>query len=62
MKPRLPNTPDISIDGVRGHELLAAVPVIAAGMLFFFPLETPASRRMLAMRPRGALDAEVTLG
>ncbi|HET6355425.1 cysteine desulfurase family protein [Streptomyces sp.] len=30
MEPRLPNTLNISIDGVRGHELLAAVPEIAA--------------------------------
>ncbi|WP_406263748.1 cysteine desulfurase [Streptomyces sp. NBC_00191] len=29
-EPRLPNTLNISIDGVRGHELLAAVPEIAA--------------------------------
>ncbi|AVZ77887.1 cysteine desulfurase NifS [Streptomyces lunaelactis] len=30
VEPRLPNTLNISIDGVRGHELLAAVPEIAA--------------------------------
>ena len=30
VKPRLPNTLNISIDGVRGHELLTAVPEIAA--------------------------------
>lgn len=28
--PRLPNTLNVSIDGIRGHELLAAVPEIAA--------------------------------
>ncbi|WP_406306822.1 cysteine desulfurase [Streptomyces sp. NBC_00885] len=30
VEPRLPNTLNLSIDGVRGHELLAAVPEIAA--------------------------------
>ncbi|WP_344015345.1 FAD-dependent monooxygenase [Streptomyces thermospinosisporus] len=32
-----------------------------AGMLFFFPLGSPATWRMLAMRPPDAPDAEVTL-
>ncbi|MCX4585737.1 aminotransferase class V-fold PLP-dependent enzyme [Streptomyces sp. NBC_01481] len=29
-EPRLPNTLNLSIDGIRGHELLAAIPEIAA--------------------------------
>ncbi|MGW2524973.1 FAD-dependent monooxygenase [Streptomyces sp. NPDC001617] len=33
-----------------------------AGMLFFFPLGEPATWRMLAMRPPGSPDLEVTLG
>lgn len=51
---------DLEVDGLeRGaaHAYLSD-----AGMLFFFPLETPATWRMLAMRPPDAPDEEVSLG
>ncbi|MFF1682270.1 FAD-dependent monooxygenase [Streptomyces sp. NPDC058256] len=50
---------DLEVDGLEpgaAHTFMTA-----AGMLFFFPLGAPATWRMLAMRPRGAPDAEVTL-
>ncbi|HET6360098.1 FAD-dependent monooxygenase [Streptomyces sp.] len=51
---------DLEVDGLeRGaaHAYLSE-----AGMLFFFPLESPATWRMLAMRPPDAPDEEVSLG
>jgi 2-polyprenyl-6-methoxyphenol hydroxylase-like FAD-dependent oxidoreductase len=53
---------DLEVDGLEpgaAHAYLTG-----AGMLFFFPLGTPATWRMLAMRPPGdqtPADAEVTL-
>jgi 2-polyprenyl-6-methoxyphenol hydroxylase-like FAD-dependent oxidoreductase len=50
---------DVEVDGLeRGavHTYMAK-----GGMLFFFPLGSPATWRMLAMRPPGAPDTEVTL-
>jgi len=41
---------DLEVDGLERDALHAYVS--EAGMLFFFPLDTPASWRMLAMRPR----------
>ncbi|MEU9207712.1 FAD-dependent monooxygenase [Streptomyces sp. NPDC048415] len=51
---------DLEVDGLeRGavHTYMTG-----SGMLFFFPLGSPATWRMLAMRPPGAPDAEVKLG
>ncbi|WP_328673674.1 FAD-dependent monooxygenase [Streptomyces sp. NBC_00322] len=51
---------DLEVDGLeRGaaHTYLSG-----AGMLFFFPLESPATWRMLAMRPPDAPDEELSLG
>ncbi|MGV9499578.1 FAD-dependent monooxygenase [Streptomyces sp. NPDC003642] len=51
---------DLEADGLEpgcAHTFMTA-----AGMLFFFPLGTPATWRMIAMRPAGAPAEEVTLG
>jgi 2-polyprenyl-6-methoxyphenol hydroxylase-like FAD-dependent oxidoreductase len=51
---------DLEVDGLeRGavHTYMTG-----SGMLFFFPLGSPATWRMLAMRPPGVPDAEVRLG
>ncbi|MGW1783812.1 FAD-dependent monooxygenase [Streptomyces sp. NPDC002143] len=50
---------DLEVDGLDPgavHTYLTG-----AGMLFFFPLGSPAGWRMLAMRPPGGTDAEVNL-
>jgi hypothetical protein len=50
---------DLEVDGLEpgaAHTYLTA-----AGMLFFFPLGTPATWRMIAMRPPGTSGDEVTL-
>ncbi|GAA2452744.1 hypothetical protein GCM10010421_51970 [Streptomyces glaucus] len=50
---------DLEVDGLEPgavHTYLSG-----AGVLFFFPLGAPAGWRILAMRPPGAPDAEVTL-
>ncbi|MGA5452693.1 FAD-dependent monooxygenase [Streptomyces umbrinus] len=51
---------DLEVDGLEAgaaHAYLTAV-----GMLFFFPLGSPASWRMLAIRPPDAPDGDVDLG
>ncbi|MEV6382008.1 FAD-dependent monooxygenase [Streptomyces sp. NPDC051773] len=51
---------DLEVDGLEPGA--AHTYMTGAGMLFFFPLGSPATWRLLAMRPSGALmDAEVTL-
>lgn len=47
---------DLEVDGLE-HGVAHAY-MTEAGMLFFFPLGTPASWRMLAMRPPGIKDTE----
>ncbi|GHA44244.1 FAD-dependent monooxygenase [Streptomyces purpurascens] len=50
---------DLEIDGLEPGA--AHTYMTAAGMLFFFPLGTPAPWRMIAMRPPGPRGGEVTL-
>ncbi|MFF7887689.1 FAD-dependent monooxygenase [Streptomyces sp. NPDC020794] len=51
---------DLEVDGLEPGAVHAYV--AGAGMLLFFPLGSPATWRMLAVRPPGAPDAEVELG
>ncbi|MFJ4821284.1 FAD-dependent monooxygenase [Streptomyces sp. NPDC088801] len=50
---------DLEADGL--EQGAAHTYLTAAGLLFFFPLGTPATWRMIAMHPPGASDGEVTL-
>ncbi|GAA2253767.1 FAD-dependent monooxygenase [Streptomyces indiaensis] len=50
---------DLEADGIEPGA--AHTYMTAAGLLFFFPLGTPATWRMIAMRPPGAPGEEVTL-
>ncbi len=50
---------DLEVDGLEPGSVHTYMR--AAGMLLFFPLGAPAGWRMLAMRPPGTPDAEVTL-
>jgi 2-polyprenyl-6-methoxyphenol hydroxylase-like FAD-dependent oxidoreductase len=51
---------DLEADGLEPG--VAHTYMTAAGLLFFFPLGTPATWRMIAMHPPGAPGGEVTLG
>ncbi|WP_424879392.1 FAD-dependent monooxygenase [Streptomyces sp. SLBN-8D4] len=51
---------DLEVDGLEPGAVHAYM--TGAGMLFFFPLGSPATWRMLAMRTQGAPDTEVDLG
>ena len=51
---------DLEVDGLEPDAVHAYM--TRSGMLFFFPLGSPATWRMLAMRPPGAPDTEVKLG
>ncbi len=50
---------DLEVDGLRPGAVNTYL--TAMGMLFFFPLGSPATWRMIAMRPPGAPDGEVRL-
>jgi 2-polyprenyl-6-methoxyphenol hydroxylase-like FAD-dependent oxidoreductase len=50
---------DLEVDGLHPGEVHAYL--TGAGILFFFPLGTPATWRLLAMRPGGHPDAAPTL-
>ncbi|MEW1599488.1 FAD-dependent monooxygenase [Streptomyces sp. NPDC093808] len=50
---------DLEVDGLEPDVVHTFM--TGAGMLFFFPLGAPATWRMLAMRPPGAPDTEVTV-
>ncbi|GAA2605786.1 hypothetical protein GCM10010304_64820 [Streptomyces roseoviolaceus] len=50
---------DLEVEGLEPGA--AHTYMTAAGMLFFFPLGTPATWRMIAMRPPGLREGEVTL-
>ncbi|MEV0637497.1 FAD-dependent monooxygenase [Streptomyces sp. NPDC050619] len=50
---------DLEVDGLEPDAVHTYL--TGAGVLFFFPLGSPATWRMLAMRPPGAPDTEVTL-
>ncbi|MFJ7201067.1 MULTISPECIES: hypothetical protein [unclassified Streptomyces] len=59
-RPRLPNTLSVSVEGVLGHELLAAVVEIAAstGSACHSGTHTPSSvRTAMGMQPDRALGA-----
>ncbi|MEV4445578.1 MULTISPECIES: FAD-dependent monooxygenase [Streptomyces] len=51
---------DLEVDGLEPGAVHAYM--TGSGMLFFFPLGSPATWRMLAMRPPRAPDTEVKLG
>jgi len=51
---------DLEVDGLESGAVHAYM--TGAGMLLFFPLGTPATWRMLAMRPPGAPDTKLNLG
>jgi 2-polyprenyl-6-methoxyphenol hydroxylase-like FAD-dependent oxidoreductase len=51
---------DLDVDGLETGAVHTYV--TGSGILLFFPLGSPAPWRMLAMRPPGATEAEVTLG
>ncbi|MFD9324397.1 FAD-dependent monooxygenase [Streptomyces sp. NPDC060065] len=51
---------DLEVDGLEPGAVHAYM--TGSGMLLFFPLGSPATWRMLAMRPPDAPDSEVTLG
>ncbi|MFG2369289.1 FAD-dependent monooxygenase [Streptomyces mirabilis] len=51
---------DLEVDGLEPGAVHAYM--TGTGMLLFFPLGSPASWRMLAMRPPGTPDTEVKLG
>ncbi|MGW0333199.1 FAD-dependent monooxygenase [Streptomyces sp. NPDC003011] len=51
---------DLEVDGLEPGAVNTYM--TGSGMLFFFPLGSPATWRMLAVRPPGAPDSEVTLG
>jgi 2-polyprenyl-6-methoxyphenol hydroxylase-like FAD-dependent oxidoreductase len=51
---------DLEVDGLETGALHTYM--TGSGMVFFFPLGSPATWRMLAMRPPGAPDIEVQLG
>ncbi|MEV0738477.1 FAD-dependent monooxygenase [Streptomyces sp. NPDC050549] len=50
---------DLEVDGLEPGAVHTYM--TGAGMLFFFPLGSPATWRLLAMRPPGATDTEVDL-
>jgi 2-polyprenyl-6-methoxyphenol hydroxylase-like FAD-dependent oxidoreductase len=51
---------DLEVDGLEPGAVHTFM--TGSGMLFFFPLGSPATWRMLAMRPPGASDTDVKLG
>ncbi|MCX5257062.1 FAD-dependent monooxygenase [Streptomyces canus] len=51
---------DLEVDGLEPGAVHTYM--TGSGMLFFFPLGSPATWRMLAMRPPGAPDTEVKIG
>jgi 2-polyprenyl-6-methoxyphenol hydroxylase-like FAD-dependent oxidoreductase len=51
---------DLEVDGLEPDAVHTYM--TGAGVLFFFPLGSPATWRMLTMRPLGAPDTEVNLG